>query len=254
MMKKVLLLTGIIAGALSLSSCGGAHGNDPGRAYMPDMYYSRAYEAYGYNNQPEDHNPHGYSNPRMDYDADSASGAVKAYYNGMPVPGTIARGDSYPFALPTGDSGYNLAATYKSPAQPTSFTPAQQKEAQRLYLVNCAICHGTALDGNGPLWKNGDGPFPAKPQVLNGDYIKGKSDAQIYHVITYGKGQMGSYASQLHPEQRWWIINYIRSKQSGGATTTTTDSSSAKTIGAPPAPAAATGNGPAAPVVNNSKK
>jgi hypothetical protein len=29
---------------------------------------------------------------------------------------------------------------------------------------------------------------------------------------------MGSYASQVHPEQRWWIIEYIRSKQGGGAT------------------------------------
>jgi hypothetical protein len=35
----------------------------------------------------------------------------------------------------------------------------------------------------------------------------------MYHVITYGKGQMGSYASQLFPEQRWWVINYMRSKQ-----------------------------------------
>jgi hypothetical protein len=26
---------------------------------------------------------------------------------------------------------------------------------------------------------------------------------------------MGSYASQLRPEQRWWVIKYIRSKQGG---------------------------------------
>ena len=28
---------------------------------------------------------------------------------------------------------------------------------------------------------------------------------------------MGSYASQLTPEQRWWVIKYIRSKQGGAA-------------------------------------
>jgi hypothetical protein len=48
----------------------------------------------------------------------------------------------------------------------------------------------------------------------------------MYHVITYGKGiAMGSYASQVKPEQRWWIIKYIRSKQAGTATGgTATDS------------------------------
>ena len=234
-MKKVLLLTGIIAGALSLSSCGGANGNDPGHAYMPDMYYSRAYESYGYNNTPEDHNL-------------KARGAS---YNAMPVPGTIARGDAFPFALPAGDTGYNMAIGYKSPAQPASVTPAQQKEAQRLYLVNCAICHGTALDGNGPLWKGGDGPYPAAPRNLTDDHSKKLSDAQIYHVITYGKGQMGSYASQVHPEQRWWIINYIRSKQ-GPAAPAAADSA-AKT-GAPTPAAGTTGSGPATPVVNKATK
>jgi hypothetical protein len=34
-------------------------------------------------------------------------------------------------------------------------------------------------------------------------------------VITFGKGAMGSYASQLRPEQRWVVIKYIRNKQGG---------------------------------------
>ncbi|GAB4093209.1 c-type cytochrome [Flaviaesturariibacter terrae] len=233
-MKKVLLLTGFIAGVLGFSSCGGAHGNDPGHAYMPDMYYSRAYEAYGYNNQPEDH----------DLKSRGAS------YNGMPVPGTVARGDAFPFALAAGDSGYNQAASYKAPGQPTTFTAVQQKEAQRLFQVNCAICHGTALDGNGPLWKGGEGPFPAAPRNLMDDYSKKLSDAQIYHVITYGKGQMGSYASQVHPEQRWWIINYIRSKQ-GPAKAAGADTTAKAATAAPAATGttSAAGTAPAAPAV-----
>jgi mono/diheme cytochrome c family protein len=225
MMKKLLLLTGIIAGALSFAGCGGAHGNDPGRAYMPDMYYSRAYESYGYNNQREDHNPMGHD-------------SVHAFYNAMPVPGSIARGDGFPFAIPEGDSGYNLAATYKSPAQVTSLTPVQSKEAERLYLVNCAICHGTNLDGNGPLWKDGTGPYPAAPRNLTDAHTKGLSDAQIYHVMTYGKGLMGSYASQVHPQQRWWIINYIRGKQGPATKDTTAASAAGAASMATPSPAA----------------
>jgi mono/diheme cytochrome c family protein len=200
-MKKLAILTAIFASAVSLVGCGGAHGDDPGRAYMPDMYYSRAYEAYGYNNQAEDH----------DLKSRHAS------FNGMPVIGSIARGESFPFPIAAGDSGYAQAKSFVSPYAGVVMTPAQSKEAERIYLINCAICHGPKLDGNGPLWKNGEGPFPAAPRNLTDPYTKALSDGQIYHVITYGKGQMGSYGSQVKPEQRWWIINYIRSKQGGAA-------------------------------------
>ena len=49
-MKKLLIIAGIAAAGLSITGCGGGKGPNPGHAYMPDMYYSRAYEAYGYNN------------------------------------------------------------------------------------------------------------------------------------------------------------------------------------------------------------
>lgn len=205
-MKKILILTGIVAATSAIVSCGGAKGGDPGEAYMPDMYYSRAYEAYGYNNLPEDHN--------------LKSRGV--YYTGTPVQGTRARGEAYTFPFAEGDSGYARSASYvRTDVKP--LTPAQMKETERIYLINCGICHGTALDGNGPLWKGGDGPYPAAPRNLKDDYSKALSDGQMFHAITYGKGQMGAYASQVTVEQRWWLIDYIRSKQGGarGAADTT---------------------------------
>ena len=87
-------------------------------------------------------------------------------------------------------------------------------EAERLFLINCAICHGTALDGNGPLYKGGNGPFAAKPAVLVGDpKIEALQEGTIYHVMTYGKNLMGSYASQLNRKQRWMVAQYIKMKQ-----------------------------------------
>jgi mono/diheme cytochrome c family protein len=215
--KNTMIMLALVASVAGIVGCGGAGGNDPGSAYMPDMYYSRAYEAYGYNNNPEDHN-------------------LKergAFYNGVPVPGTMARGDAYSFSIPAGDSGYAMAAAYQAPEDVKMMTPAQMKEGERLYLINCGICHGTALDGNGPLFNGGDGPYPVAPRNLKDDYTKKLSEGQLYHVITYGKGQMGSYASQLHPNQRWWVINYLRSKQGAAADST-------KTTGAPAAADSAT--------------
>ncbi|MEO6070074.1 MAG: cytochrome c [Chitinophagaceae bacterium] len=204
-MKKLLIIAGMAAIGVGVLSCG-SDKRSTGRVYMPDMAYSRAYEAYGYNNIG-------------DYERLHKEGVN---YTSMPVEGTVARGDMLSYHI-TGDSaGMNAAQSLKNPFD-TVNNKVQLKEAERLYLVNCGICHGSKLDGNGPLWKNGDGPYPAAPKNLMAADSKGFADGHYYHVITFGKGQMGSYASQLRPEQRWWVIKYIRSKQ-GPTAAATTDS------------------------------
>lgn len=210
-MKKIIFAASVLTLGLGLLSCGGAHGNDPGHAYMPDMYYARAYEAYGYN--------------MVEGELDSLR-QRGILYNGLPVPGTVAREDMLPYHLTDDSTGLSAANGLVNPLDTLSKVPGQLKEGERLYLVNCGICHGPALDGNGPLYKGGEGPYPAKPQVLNDAQAAGWTDGHFYHVITYGKGQMGSYASQLRPEQRWLVINYIRSKQTGAKSDTAAKESS----------------------------
>lgn len=201
-------------------SCGGAKGNDPGDTYAPDMAFSRAYETYGYNNIG-------------DYQNLKDKGIN---YNATPVAGTIARGDIAAYPFQGTDSGYLQSRAYRNPFDTVTMAKDQMTEAERLYLVNCGICHGSKLDGNGPLWKGGDGPYPAAPRNLLDDYSKALADGQIYHVIVHGKGQMGSYAAQLRPAQRWLVVNYIRAKQGPGTDTTNT----AVPQAAPTAPAAQT--------------
>jgi mono/diheme cytochrome c family protein len=84
------------------------------------------------------------------------------------------------------------------------------KEAERLYLVNCGVCHGSKLDGNGPLWKDGSGPFTSAPKNLMTLDIP---DGQMFYSVTYGKNMMGSYASQITDKQRWMVIHYIKAQQ-----------------------------------------
>lgn len=181
----------------------------PGRTYMPDMAYSRAYETYA---------------------TTEALQKEGIHYNAMPVTGTFARDEmnwQYPYA--NDSAGY---ANSKNVVNPLPKLDAKQyMEASRLYLVNCAICHGDKLDGNGPLYKDGDGPFPAKPAALLGDakYMS-MTEGTMYHSVTYGLNTMGSYASQMNPEQRWMVIHYIKEKQAmSGTSTPAADSTAAKT-------------------------
>ncbi|HVG40936.1 MAG TPA: cytochrome c [Chitinophagaceae bacterium] len=221
-MKKLLIIAGMVATGAGILSCNDKE--SPGRVYMPDMAYSRAYEAYGYNNVG-------------DHERLKQKGA---FYNQMPVAGTVARGEMMPYHLTADSAGIRAAETLINPLDTFMNNKVQLKEAERIYLINCGICHGTKLDGNGPLWNNGDGPYPAAPRSLITDEARAWTDGHYFHVITFGKGQMGSYASQLRPEQRWWVINYIRTIQGKGAKIGGTDSTAGGTA-APAASDATTG-------------
>lgn len=169
----------------------------PGKDYMPDMRQSRAYETYSVNPVFGD-----------------------GQTNRMPVAGTVKRGQAFVFHLEkdaAGDStNYVASKAVKSPLAPLNET--QMKEAERLYLINCGICHGPKLDGNGPLYNGGDGPYPAKPATLVGDAkYENMPEGQMYYSTTYGKNLMGSYASQLQAKERWMVIAYIKSKQKPAA-------------------------------------
>jgi mono/diheme cytochrome c family protein len=212
-MRKLLITTGCIAMVAAMVSCNKTR-RSTGRAYMPDMSYSRAYETYA-----------GLDSSKFTSDRNDWGGhGDKIFYNNQPVSGTVARGDMPAYSLPNDSTGYAQSSAIKNPLDSTAY---DAKEAERLYLINCAICHGAKLDGNGPLYKNGDGPYQAKPATLVGDAaIEALSPGTLFHVITYGKNAMGSYASQLSTMQRWMVVSYIKSKQGGGtkaaAPTTTT--------------------------------
>lgn len=201
-MKKIVFITGIITAGIFLSSCRMGK-NDPGRSYMPDMAYSRAYETYAALDSAK-------------FTNDTLLAGGKIYYDRLPVAGTVARGEMavFPLAMDkTGDSTNYVAS--RSIANPLpALSAVDYLEAARLYLINCGICHGDKLDGNGPLYKGGDGPFKAAPKNLIADpVVASMPDGQMFYSITYGKNAMGSYASQLSTRQRWMIVHYIREKQ-----------------------------------------
>jgi mono/diheme cytochrome c family protein len=195
-MKKLSIISVLVLAVL-VWSCSDVR-RSPGHVYMPDMAYSRAIETYS----PID---------------TLASQGI--HYTRTPVPGTIKRGELLPFLLAKDKAGDT--ANYAQSVHVANPLPAlnavQMKEAERLYLVNCGICHGTTLDGNGPLYKGGEGPFSAAPANLaTGPKYVSMPEGQMFYSVTYGKGQMGSYASQLSTTQRWMIIHYIKNKQGGG--------------------------------------
>jgi mono/diheme cytochrome c family protein len=214
-MKKISIISLLIIAIAVIAGCSDIK-RKPGRTYMPDMAYSRAYETYSVTEEDK---------------AELLKQGI--HFSNIPVAGTIKRGELFPFPyskdVPGDSTNYVASKQFKS--QIPTPDSLQMIEAERLYLVNCAICHGPKLDGNGPLYKGGDGPYPAAPANFIGkDQYKVMPEGQMFYSVTYGKNKMGSYASQLSTRQRWMVIAYIKSKQSGGGGKT--DSAAMKTVAA----------------------
>ena len=196
--RTFLLLAVIMGLGTMMNSCDSKR--EPGKTYMPDMAYSRAYEAY------------------------TANDLAKQDINYIPYPveGTIRRGDLFPYPLPNDSNGYKMSATIKDPLPPLDET--QMKEAQRLFNINCAICHGAEMNAQGPLGTGGK--VPAIANLTLAQYIA-MPEGTMFHSVTYGKGNMGSYASQLTRRQRWMVVQYVKAHQaslSGGGSAPATDS------------------------------
>ena len=118
-MNKYFYIAVVVLSAMA-AGCGA--GKDPGIAYMPDMFYSNAYETYASTEALKD------------------SGI---FYNRLPVEGTVALDDDLAFHidLKHDSAGYAQSAFLKNPLDSSRAT-INMKEAERLYLVNCGICHG----------------------------------------------------------------------------------------------------------------
>jgi hypothetical protein len=150
--------------------------------YMPDMYYSNAYESYTANPNFED-------NLTMR----------------TPVEGTVPR-EMIPFAWEKTDEDRILAGeAMVSPWEPTA---ENVKQGNELYDIFCLSCHGSLGDGMGYLFTSDRYPYP--PASLVEDHIKEMKDGAIYHSITVGYGIMGAHGGMIRPDDRWKIILHIR--------------------------------------------
>jgi mono/diheme cytochrome c family protein len=77
---------------------------------------------------------------------------------------------------------------------------------KKLYAHECLDCHGKTGKGDGPGAKD----LEQKPPSLRPDEFHDQSDGALFYKITRGRGEMPSYRRSLSDEQRWHVVNYLR--------------------------------------------
>jgi mono/diheme cytochrome c family protein len=117
------------------------------------------------------------------------------------------------FDFPNTKEGYEASAT--GIVNPLAANAKNLADGKKLFTTFCSPCHGANGQGDGEVTKHGFPPPPSYStgQSSRGGAMKDLSDGKIYHTITYGVGAMGSYASQVAPEERWKIVMYVHQLQ-----------------------------------------
>lgn len=192
---------------LLMASCSGDP-NSPGREYMPDMYRSPAIEAYVDYGQ----DPYHYSNALALEQRERPSAR-------KPAPGTIPFVDdpdaaffAHPYPYPNTPEGYEQAG--RELRSPFAMTPTTVEQGKAIYEKFCIHCHGPKGEGNGTVVERSNGKYPP-PNSYSGP-LKDLPEGKMYHTVTYGKGMMGSHASQLDKRERWLVVHYVKYLQAGG--------------------------------------
>ena len=78
-----------------------------------------------------------------------------------------------------------------------------------VFNTYCKTCHGASGVGDGPVASRG---FPT-PASLLAPNARNIADGKIFHVVTYGQGNMPGHASQIEPEDRWKVTLWVRHMQ-----------------------------------------
>lgn len=121
------------------------------------------------------------------------------------VEGTVARGqlrnDEHFYQ---GKERGKLVNTFPFPITPSTLARGQER-----FNIYCSPCHDRVGTGQGMIVRRG---YRA-PASFHIDRLRQAPVGYFFDVMTNGFGVMPDYAQQVHPEDRWAIVAYIRALQ-----------------------------------------
>ncbi len=104
-----------------------------------------------------------------------------------------------------------FATHWKAPPEakgiknPVRATEASVRRGRELYMTYCAKCHGVR--------GLGDGPSVGSLRVqagLNLTILGSETDGELFWKISNGREEMPPFELILSPEERWHLVNFIR--------------------------------------------
>lgn len=115
-------------------------------------------------------------------------------------------------ALAEGDPGIAAVEEWKAPARAArkkNPIPSDENSiaaGQKVYMRECFSCHGVLGKGDGTAAKD----LERKPGNLSLPKMWEQSDGALFYKISEGRKPMPTFEKLLTEEERWRVINYVR--------------------------------------------
>ncbi len=90
-------------------------------------------------------------------------------------------------------------------ANPIPVSASSVQRGKELYLINCAMCHGTPETHPGTVGKK----LVPPPPNLQDPRIKALSDSDVFKRISLGFGRMPAFQLVISATDRWHMVNYL---------------------------------------------
>ena len=106
-----------------------------------------------------------------------------------------------------GRNDWSVPEEAKKLTNPVPASEATLKAAKDLYGEYCEQCHGDTGKGDGPdseMYK----PKPA--DFTDAHMMSEMTDGEIFYKMTEGRRPMPSFKKKLTDEQRWMLVNYVK--------------------------------------------
>lgn len=97
----------------------------------------------------------------------------------------------------------------KNIKNPTTDIEQSLVRGKKIYRSRCAVCHGIKGHGDGP----GAKALVPAPKSLTSGYLIKETDGEIFWKISKGRNDMIKWEPILTKQQRWDLVNYVRTLQ-----------------------------------------
>lgn len=98
------------------------------------------------------------------------------------------------------------ALTMKNPLEGNA---ASVNTGRTIYKTQCSACHGDKGKGDGPAAV----ALTPKPADHTSNALQAESDGSLFYKISEGRKPMPAFKNTLNENQRWAVINYMRTLQ-----------------------------------------
>jgi mono/diheme cytochrome c family protein len=105
-------------------------------------------------------------------------------------------------------TGKELVSPSSEPKNPVAPTASVLALGKTLFETNCALCHGQTSSERGLVGKKLIPPPPGLDRAM----VNSLSDPTIFKAITFGFGRMPAFQDKLTPDERWSLVNFLRTR------------------------------------------